>query len=67
MIMTTLGTAIMAASLFPTGRILQELPQGAMRNYWRILWALILFFIAGYLANLLLFASKGDPSTLLVP
>lgn len=64
-IMTTLGTAIMAAALFPANRILRELPQGAMRNYWRILRVLILFFIAGYLANLFLFAAKGDPSTML--
>jgi len=45
-----LGAAILAYALKPASRNVKELPAGRLRDGWRLLRALIVFFIASYLA-----------------
>ena len=61
-----LGASILGYSLYPTSRIIRELPPGPMKIQWKVLRGFILFFIAGYLAYLFLFASDHGTSRLLV-
>lgn len=61
-----LGTGILGYSLYPISRIIRRLPPGPMNLQWKVLRGLILFFIAGYLAYLFLFASDHGTSRLLV-
>lgn len=43
------GTLVLIASLVPIQRLIDKLPPGQVRRNWRILRALIFFFIAGYI------------------
>ncbi|MGA6992686.1 MAG: hypothetical protein WBX50_02195, partial [Candidatus Deferrimicrobiaceae bacterium] len=61
-----LGASILGYSLYPTSRIIRELPPGPMNLQWQVLRGFILFFIAGYLAYLFLFPSDHGPSRILV-
>ena len=61
-----LGAGILGYSLYPTSRIIRELPAGPMNLQWKVLRGFILFFITGYLAYLFLFASDHGTSRLLV-
>ena len=45
-----LGVCALVLGLIPARRVLTQLPQGKIRLAWHILFALILFFIAGYLS-----------------
>ena len=65
-VLLILGTGILGYSLHPTSRIIRELPPGPMNLQWKVLRGFILFFIAGYLAYLFLFASYHGPSRLLI-
>ncbi len=40
--------AVLAAALWPIGRLLAQLPCGSLRTQWRVLTALVLFFVVGY-------------------
>jgi diguanylate cyclase (GGDEF)-like protein len=61
-----LGAGILGYSLYPSSRIIRELPPGLMNLQWKVLRGFILFFIAGYLAYLFLFTSDHGTSRLLV-
>jgi diguanylate cyclase (GGDEF)-like protein len=61
-----LGASILGYSLYPTSRIIRELPPGPMSLQWKVLRGFILFFLAGYLAYLFLFVSDHGTSRLLV-
>ena len=61
-----LGAGILGYALYPSSRIIRELPPGPMNLQWKVLRGFILFFIAGYLAYLFLFTSDHGTSRLLV-
>ncbi len=43
------GACVLVAALFPLQRLISRLPPGEMRDRWRILRGIIVFFIAGYI------------------
>lgn len=43
------GILLLIATLFPLRKLMQELPYGSIRKFWRILAGMILFFIATYI------------------
>lgn len=43
------GAGLLLASIFPVRRLIRQLPAGGMRRSWYVLYALIIFFIAGYI------------------
>jgi diguanylate cyclase (GGDEF)-like protein len=61
-----LGASLLGYSIYPTSRIIRELPPGPVHLQWRILRGFIAFFIAGYLAYLFVFAAEKTTSHLLV-
>ena len=61
-----LGAGILGYSLYPTSRIIRELPPGPMNLQWQVLRGFILFFLAGYLAYLFVFVFDHGTSRLLV-
>lgn len=46
----TIGAIVLMAALFPLQRLICLLPQGRLRSHWRVLGALTLLFIVGYVA-----------------
>lgn len=64
--MLLLGASILGYSLYPTSRIIRELPPGPMNLQWKVLRGFILFFVAGYLAYLFLFTFDHGTSRILV-
>ncbi len=46
------GAGILSVSLVSTTHILDELPEGSLRNQWRTLRGFIVFFLVGYLGFL---------------
>lgn len=46
------GTLILLWALVPVRRLISRLPAGRVRTYWRLMTAMILLFLAGYLAYL---------------
>ncbi|MBI5557759.1 MAG: GGDEF domain-containing protein [Deltaproteobacteria bacterium] len=42
------GTFILAIALFPVWKLTRQLPAGTARSWWKVLTALIVFFICGY-------------------
>ncbi len=63
----TLGTGILAYSLYPTSRVVPEIPPGPVNLHGKDQHGFILLFLAGYLACLLLLAPDHGASRLLVP
>jgi diguanylate cyclase (GGDEF)-like protein len=60
--------AVLAAALWPMGRLMAQLPSGALRTQWRVLAGLVLFFMAGYFAYLAAFWQRAESlRDLLVP
>lgn len=50
LIVPLIGLVILAASLVPLRRLMAIIPDGSLRNKWRVMNGLILFFIVAYLA-----------------
>jgi len=66
--LTTVALAMLAAALWPMGRLLAQLPSGLLRVQWRVLAGLALVFIAGDLVYLVAFSERHQSLTdLLVP
>lgn len=61
-----IGASILGYALYPTTRVLRELPPGPVKTQWKVLRIFLLFFIAGYLIYLVIFASEAGTSHLLV-
>jgi diguanylate cyclase (GGDEF)-like protein len=64
--LTVLGATLLAVSLYPTTRILRELPSGPVKTRWEVLRGFIVLFIAGYLVCLVLFSRESGTSHLVV-
>ena len=63
-----LGTCVLGISLYPIRKLVDQLPSGAIRQRWKILFALILFFIAGYAGYIILnWNNYQDIFDLIVP
>jgi diguanylate cyclase (GGDEF)-like protein len=59
---------VLAAALWPIGRLLAQLPSGSLRTQWRALAVLVFFFIAGYWVYLATFHQRAQSlQDLLVP
>lgn len=61
-----LGASLLGYSIYPTSRIIRELPSGPVNLQWKILRGLIVFFIAGYLSYLFIFTAEHTTSHFLV-
>lgn len=61
-----LGATFLGYSIYPTSRIIREIPSGPVHLQWRILRGFIIFFIAGYISYLFVFAAEDSTSRLLV-
>lgn len=46
--LTIVGACVLGISLYPIRKLVDQLPSGNIRRRWKILSALIIFFIAGY-------------------
>lgn len=67
-ILVLVALALLAVSLWTTGKLLAQLPAGPLRVQWRVLTALVVVFFAGYLAYLIAFWERHqDVADLLVP
>lgn len=67
-VLVVTGTGVLSASLLSNHKLVATLPPGSLRNQWRALMALVMFFIAGYVSYLFLFADlHGELVGLLVP
>ena len=64
--MLLFGASILGYSLYPTSRVIRELPPGPMNLQWKVLRGFILFFLVGYLAYLFLFVSDHGAPRILV-
>ena len=62
------GFLILIATLLPTRKLVEHLPKGPMRQKWLFQSGLILVFIAGYLADAIVFWNKAEQwADLIVP
>lgn len=62
------GTLILLWALVPVRRLISRLPRGRVRTHWRLMAAMILLFLAGYLAYLFsFFDSHSTLVDLIVP
>jgi diguanylate cyclase (GGDEF)-like protein len=60
------GAVILVFSLLLASRIIAELPPGKVRRWWNVLRALIVLFIAGYGASILLLPRGAGPEHLVM-
>lgn len=62
------GMLMLLGSIHPVSRLLAELPAGRTRQLWRILLALVCFFVVGYLAYLIMvWGTAESAADLIVP
>jgi len=62
------GTLILLWALVPVRRLISTLPPGRVRSYWRLMAAMILLFLAGYLAYVFAFFDRHSTMVdLIVP
>jgi hypothetical protein len=62
------GAILLAASMFSVRRLTRQLSPGGVRRRWTVLTALIMLFVAGYLAfGIANWSTYSELSDLLVP
>lgn len=67
-VLVGLGVCALALALIPARRVIHQLPEGRIRLFWKILFTLIVLFIAGYLGyGWAVWHGYSDVFDLLVP